>query len=72
MRRLWRLTRNRYGRAVYERLAAVGLTATWMTEYVASLERAPSITGDADVDVGVVSESERGGTTLRVTFRSER
>ncbi|MDS0279324.1 GNAT family N-acetyltransferase [Halomicroarcula sp. S1AR25-4] len=32
---LWRLTRNRYGRAVYDRLAAAGVTATLLSEYVA-------------------------------------
>ena len=30
---LWRLGRNRYGRAVYEGLTAAGVTATWMSEY---------------------------------------
>lgn len=34
---LWRLTRNRYGRACYDRLQALGVTATVMTEYVATL-----------------------------------
>jgi ribosomal protein S18 acetylase RimI-like enzyme len=34
---LWRLTRNRYGRACYDRLQAMGVTATVMTEYVATL-----------------------------------
>ncbi|QSX00189.1 GNAT family N-acetyltransferase [Haloterrigena alkaliphila] len=37
---LWGLTRNRYGRAVYDALARVGLTATVMIEYVAALEDA--------------------------------
>lgn len=35
---LWRLTRNRYGRACYDRLQALGVTATVMTEYVATLD----------------------------------
>lgn len=37
MPRLWRLTRNRYGRAVYDALARIGVTATVMIEYVATL-----------------------------------
>lgn len=40
--RLFRLTRNRYGRQVYDRLRDAGLTATWMTEYV----REPLPAGD--------------------------
>ncbi|MFC7076010.1 GNAT family N-acetyltransferase [Haloarcula halophila] len=35
---LWRLTRNRYGRAAYEALGRLGVTATSMIEYVATLE----------------------------------
>jgi ribosomal protein S18 acetylase RimI-like enzyme len=35
---LWRLTRNRYGRACYDQLQAVGVTATVMSEYVATLD----------------------------------
>lgn len=34
---LWRLTRNRYGRAIYDFLAQAGITATAMREYVADL-----------------------------------
>lgn len=34
---LWRLTRNRYGRALYEALTERGVTATWMSEYVRPL-----------------------------------
>lgn len=37
MPQLWRLTRNRYGRAVYDALARIGVTATVMVEYVAPL-----------------------------------
>jgi GNAT superfamily N-acetyltransferase len=37
---LWRVTRNRYGRAAYEALTARGLTATWMIEYVRALDTA--------------------------------
>lgn len=39
---LWRLTRNRYGRACYDRLQAMGVTATAMTEYVAALSETPA------------------------------
>ena len=42
---LWRLTRNRYGRAVYDALARRGITATEMIEYVAGLEDAPAADG---------------------------
>lgn len=42
MPQLWRLTRNRYGRAVYDALARAGITATVMIEYVAPLDE----TGD--------------------------
>lgn len=35
---LWRLTRNRYGRAVYDALGRAGITATEMIEYVRPLE----------------------------------
>lgn len=35
---LWRFTRNRYGRAVYDALTARGVTATWMCEYVRDFE----------------------------------
>ncbi|NUC74578.1 GNAT family N-acetyltransferase [Haloterrigena sp. SYSU A558-1] len=45
MPRLWRLTRNRYGRAVYDALARRGITATEMIEYVADLEDAPAADG---------------------------
>lgn len=38
---LWRFTRNRYGRAVYDALARVGITATVMDEYVRSLDTPP-------------------------------
>ena len=38
MSRLWRLTRNRCGRVLYESLASVGVTGTVMYEYVRSLE----------------------------------
>ncbi|WP_222916978.1 GNAT family N-acetyltransferase [Natrinema sp. SYSU A 869] len=38
MPRLWRLTRNRYGRAAYDALAQAGITATVMDEYVAALD----------------------------------
>ncbi|MDS0475206.1 GNAT family N-acetyltransferase [Natrinema sp. 1APR25-10V2] len=47
MPELWRLTRNRYGRTAYDALARMGLTATVMTEYVATLEQATFDTADA-------------------------
>ena len=46
--RLWRLTRNRYGRTVYDALARAGVTATWMYEYTRSLaEPVPDCTDTA-------------------------
>lgn len=36
--RAWRVTRNRYGRGVYERLKRAGVTATWLTEYATDLD----------------------------------
>lgn len=52
MPQLWRLTRNRYGRAVYDALARVGVTATVMVEYVAPLADAdPPGSGDGSVAV---------------------
>lgn len=50
---LWRLTRNRYGRALYDRLTAAGLTATWMTEYRADPATVPTAEEGA-VETGVV------------------
>lgn len=38
MPQLWRLTRNRYGRAVYDALSRIGITATVMIEYVTLLD----------------------------------
>lgn len=38
MVRLWRVTRNRYGRAVYDALAAIGVTGTVMYEYSRPLD----------------------------------
>jgi ribosomal protein S18 acetylase RimI-like enzyme len=35
---LHRLVRNPYGRTVYDRLQAAGVTMTWMSEYVRSLD----------------------------------
>ena len=48
---LWRLTRNRYGRACYDRLRAMGVTATVMTEYVAALDGPPSERADTSLTV---------------------
>jgi ribosomal protein S18 acetylase RimI-like enzyme len=50
---LWRLTRNRYGRAVYDTLAKLGVTATSMIEFGVDL--------DADRDR---STGNRGGLTV--------
>lgn len=50
---LWRLTRNRYGRAAYDALARVGVTATWMREYVADLASVPAPDVPDAFDVGV-------------------
>lgn len=36
---LHRVARNPYGRAVYDHLQAAGVTATWMSEFVRSLDR---------------------------------
>jgi GNAT superfamily N-acetyltransferase len=43
---LWRLTRNRYGRAVYDALARAGITATVMDEFVRSLGTLPDVGDD--------------------------
>ncbi|RLM96331.1 GNAT family N-acetyltransferase [Haloarcula sp. Atlit-7R] len=51
MTRLWRLTRNRYGRAAYDALARAGITATWMYEYTRSLTE--SVPEPADTGVTV-------------------
>ncbi|QCS41451.1 GNAT family N-acetyltransferase [Natrinema versiforme] len=59
MPQLWRLTRNRYGRAVYDALARIGITATVMYEYVATLEDA-AVDGSEDSSYEVaVCEPER-------------
>lgn len=63
MPQLWRLTRNRYGRAVYDALARVGITATEMIEYVTALEDAPA----ADGGPGVGTDADgRTGYTVEV------
>jgi GNAT superfamily N-acetyltransferase len=53
MPQLWRLTRNRYGRTAYDALARLGLTATVMIEYVATLEGATFDTDDGSYSVEV-------------------
>ena len=58
MPRLWRLTRNRYGRAAYDALARVGITATVMYEYVADLEDAATDGGS-----GTETRSRTGAET---------
>lgn len=66
MPELWRLTRNRYGRAAYDALARAGVTATRLVEYVRPLAdpadptpapaaaALPDATPDAGVSVGAV------------------
>lgn len=54
MPQLWRLTRNRYGRAVYDALARVGVTATVMIEY-----RSRLADGGAGVSGGPAPAVER-------------
>jgi len=51
MVKLWRLTRNRYGRACYDWLQAMGVTATVMTEYVATIADGPERPGEQPVSV---------------------
>lgn len=68
---LWRLTRNRFARRVYDRLAAVGVTATRMIEYEADLETtdAPGPSGaDSRVSLTVVAPGERAERDLDVDF----
>ena len=54
---VWRVFRNPYGRALYEFLAALGVTATWMYEYARPLDEAAHT--DADGDSGTNRESDR-------------
>lgn len=56
----WRLTRNRYGRAIYDRLADAGITATRMYEYVADLgtSAAPTPNPRPDLTVEVRDPTE--------------
>lgn len=48
---VWRVTRNRYGRAVYDALERVGITATRMYEYVAPTDAAADRAADATFSV---------------------
>lgn len=50
----WRLVRNPYGRAVYERLRDIGVTATLISEYVARLPAPMSEHPPHDVVTDVV------------------
>lgn len=60
---LWRLTRNRYGRAVYEWLADRGVTATRMYEYRRKLSETPPPTLP-DIEVaGVAPDAVSFGGT---------
>ena len=56
---VWRVFRNPYGRALYEFLAARGVTATWMCEHVRSLDGTGPGDGDGDGDSGADRESDR-------------
>lgn len=59
---LWRLTRNRYGRAVYDRLGRRGVTATRMYEYVAPAREAldvPAPAGDVTLAAFDADEFDR-------------
>lgn len=62
---LWRLTRNRYGRRLYDALAARGVTATRMYEYVADASPgrpATALSPDAPVtfDVSPAADCPHG------------
>jgi len=48
MPQLWRLTRNRYGRAAYDALVRAGITATVMDEYVTRLEEETAFDATSD------------------------
>lgn len=48
---LWRLGRNRYGRALYDRLTAAGVTATWMSEYRAPLTETATAVGAGPITI---------------------
>lgn len=54
----WRLTRNPYGRRVYDALKRAGVTATWMTEYRRPLDAPARPAAPLGTDVSVV-EPER-------------
>ncbi|SEP21520.1 hypothetical protein SAMN04487948_12218 [Halogranum amylolyticum] len=58
---VWRVTRTPYGRAVYETLERVGLTATRMYEYVAPTETETDRTADATLDVYRPDDSKIDG-----------
>lgn len=58
---LWRFTRNRYARAVYDALQAVGITATRMYEYQVRVDHPDAIGSQPAPDgvtIEVVSASE--------------
>jgi len=52
---LWRLTRNRMARRIYDRLKAAGITATRMIEFATGLSASPGREGPADRQVPGVS-----------------
>jgi GNAT superfamily N-acetyltransferase len=60
---LWRLTRNRYGRRVYEALGRVGVTATRMYEYVTGPTEPPSDRAAATGAILAVHEPGAGTDT---------
>jgi len=68
---LWRFTRNRYTRAVYDALQAAGITATRMYEYQASVAH-PDTVGSRpppnDVTIEVVSASEVRARDIDLDF----
>ena len=68
---LWRFTRNRYARAVYDALQAVGVIATRMYEYGIDLDRTrvpPDPSLPEDVSVEIITASELRNRGLDVDF----
>lgn len=51
----WRLVRNPYGRAVYERLRAAGVTATLMTEYRLTPPDLEAVERNSEIATGIVA-----------------
>lgn len=59
----WRLTRNRYGRAAYDALARIGVTATQLYEYRRSLAAPPDVE-ELPGEVTVGSDDPRAVASL--------